>query len=276
MTSTLRVPGSDVSIGRVGFGCARINGDSEFRSSARLVEAALRAGIRHFDTAPSYGLGMSEAVLGSVLAGVADATVATKVGIARQQSGTRPSPLRRVYRATLRPLLSRLPGVKARLLRLANRAAAAVAPPPRVLTRDEVMRNLETSLQQLNRSRVDLYLLHEPQQFHITDELREVFDSLKRDGVIGAYGLAYDTYSAPAAAFGTVVQGRYPFEPPRFEPATRIFHGVLRHAWHAQKADGVRAPGEWLRHVLDTHRDSAVIFSASSNRQIEGVMETFN
>jgi hypothetical protein len=40
--------------------------------------------------------------------------------------------------------------------------------------------------------------------------------------------------------------------------------------------EGARTPGEWLAHVLDTDPDSAVIFSASSQRQIESLMEKFD
>jgi aryl-alcohol dehydrogenase-like predicted oxidoreductase len=55
----IAIAGSDVAIARVGLGCSRIFGRRELRSSARLVEAALQAGVTHFDTAPSYGNGTS-------------------------------------------------------------------------------------------------------------------------------------------------------------------------------------------------------------------------
>jgi hypothetical protein len=272
---TLAIAGTRVRIGRLGFGCGRIVGGSEFTSSARLIEAALDAGIRHFDTAPSYGDGRSEAVLGSVLAGVPDATITTKIGIARPDESTTPHPLRRLYRATMRPVLSRFPGAKTHLLRWFGSRPGPPQPAAakRVLTRDEVLRSLDASLKQLRRHTVDLYLLHEPAQFVLTDELREVFESLQREGTIGAYGLAFDVYADLGTTFGTVCQGRYAFELPRphFE-GTRIFHGVLRHGWRKDRtAAAARTPGEWLGHVLRTCPDSAVIFSASSGRQIETI-----
>jgi aryl-alcohol dehydrogenase-like predicted oxidoreductase len=64
MIERVKVAGSTVIISKIGFGCGRIYAGSEIRSSARLIEAALTAGIRHFDTAPMYGLGQSEDVLG--------------------------------------------------------------------------------------------------------------------------------------------------------------------------------------------------------------------
>jgi aryl-alcohol dehydrogenase-like predicted oxidoreductase len=42
----------------------------------------------HFDTAPLYGSGQSEDVLGHVLSCVPDITLTTKVGIARPNSET--------------------------------------------------------------------------------------------------------------------------------------------------------------------------------------------
>ncbi len=64
MIERVKVAGSTVTISKIGFGCGRIYAGSEIRSSALLIEAALSAGIRHFDTAPMYGLGQSEDVLG--------------------------------------------------------------------------------------------------------------------------------------------------------------------------------------------------------------------
>jgi predicted aldo/keto reductase-like oxidoreductase len=278
MIASIPVVGSATSISRVGFGCGRIFGASEYKASARLIEAALRAGIRHFDTAPSYGEGLSESVLGSVLCGVHDATVTTKVGIPRPVA--RATNMKsQIYRATLRPLLARFPGLKNELLHVAGRLSASRADTRsrRTLTREEILRNLERSLLELKRSSIDLYLVHEPDQFEITDEAREVFTTLMRDGVIGAYGLAYDTYTASYGPFGTVCQSRYPFKAPDPGAVTPIFHGLLRHGWNAgQAASHTRTPGDWIAHVLTSHPGSAVIFSASSHRQIESVMENLN
>ena len=61
-----------LQLGTLGFGGAGIGNlyrampDSQ---AAAIVEAAWDAGIRYFDTAPHYGLGLSERRLGSVLKG---------------------------------------------------------------------------------------------------------------------------------------------------------------------------------------------------------------
>ena len=121
MIERVKVAESEVTISKIGFGCASIYAGSEMRRSAHLIEAALSAGIRHFDTAPLYGGGQSEDVLGQVLSGVADITLATKVGIKRPNCQTTQRPAVVAYRRFVRPLLSHMPGVKSLLVELRAR-----------------------------------------------------------------------------------------------------------------------------------------------------------
>lgn len=55
-------------------------GDTDDRSSAEAVKAAIDAGINFFDTADFYGLGHSEELLGRILKGEKEVVIATKVG----------------------------------------------------------------------------------------------------------------------------------------------------------------------------------------------------
>jgi aryl-alcohol dehydrogenase-like predicted oxidoreductase len=275
----IKIAGSEVTITRIGFGCARIYGCSELKVSARLIEAALTAGIRHFDTAPSYGGGESESVLGELLVGMADVTISTKIGIPRPHPAVARSPARVVYRRIVRPALSHFPRTKSKLLQVITRSGKPVAEKDsglqrRKLSRDEVLRGLEDSIKKLKRSFLDLYLLHEPDQFIFTDELSELFCRLQRDRVIGAFGLAYGRVADASPAFGTVIQGRHAgILPARSNSGhTRIFHGVLRHSWREPcGGKGEGGPTEYLGQVLATHPDAAVIFSASSPSQIRQV-----
>ena len=83
---------------RLGFGCGRLKGGHEKANALRLVHAALDMGLRHFDTAPPYGLGMSEAVLGEALKGrQEDVTVVTKAGLADWLGGLGPGGSATVY-----------------------------------------------------------------------------------------------------------------------------------------------------------------------------------
>ena len=69
------------------FGCGSLGTELGWRDSVRLVEAALQAGFRHFDTAPPYGAGQSERILGEVLAACRDqVTLVSKAGIAHPRA----------------------------------------------------------------------------------------------------------------------------------------------------------------------------------------------
>lgn len=273
----LRIAGTALEIGRLGFGCARLFGGAELRHSARLIEAALAEGIRHFDTAPAYG--QSEDVLGSVLAGVPGVTVTTKVGIPRPPEATTSSSV--LYRRAVRPLLARLPVVKSALLRAAAKRSTPeeqVRSPVhrRALSRDEILGSLEESLRRLRRQKVEVFLLHEPDQLLIDDTVVDVLSSLQREGTIGAFGLALDRLAPETGTVGSVLQSRHH---PRadgartpvsdLEGVTRIVHGVMRH--DAQGAASPLRASARVRQLLERERAVGVIFSASAPFQIRDV-----
>ncbi len=252
----LQVAGSSLLITRLGFGCARILGGRETAATARLIEAALRHGIRHFDTAPSYGDGASETLLGDILAGVPDVTIATKVG-APPVPPTAASLPRQAYRRLVRPLLAQVPAVKRALVAAA--APRAAAPPPVVaLSGDEVQRSLERSERHLRRQ-VDILLLHEPAQLALAPEVADVLAGLCTQGRIAAFGGGTGATLAPDWALGTVRQERFDAPP---GPGTAILHGVLRAPRPGQ------SPGARLAAAMAARPDAAFLFSASIPAQI--------
>ena len=129
-----------------------------------LLETALDSGISHFDTAPLYGWGEAEPLLGEIAARRRDEmTIVTKVGIAP-------------------------PDVIARAVgKLSGRM-----PSPRFgrFSADQVRESLEDSLRALRTERVEALLLHEARLEHVSDELLSMLDQMKRDGKLAAVGLA--------------------------------------------------------------------------------------
>lgn len=266
------IPNSSVRLSRLGFGCARMFGGPETRASTRLIEAALKQGISHFDTAPSYG---SEGLLGEVLAGVRDITIATKVGVPRAADSL--SAAKRVigplYRSTLRPLLARVPTLKASLLRRRGHANVSPRIEKRRVSRDEVLRELDESLRRLRRTAIDVYLIHEPDAIELTDDLRDIFLSLHRSGTIKAFGLAFGGVPKPIA-FGHVVQCRYDTDSlaVAYAGALRIYHGVIRLGMQSRgQAISPQNPPEMVRDALASHPNAAVIVSASTPRQLSNI-----
>jgi aryl-alcohol dehydrogenase-like predicted oxidoreductase len=200
----------------------------EARASRALLEHAYRLGIRHFDTAPQYGHGQSENLLGEVFGSARDVTIATKVGIARPDGS--PSFASVLKRRTLRRALSFFPTFKKRLLvRTGAVAAAGPANPTtrNVLLADRVRRELEESLRRLRRSKIDLYLVHEPDQYLLDAALQSVFEDCVRQGLVSAYGLAYGRVASSAQVLGEVVQGAFA-EGDDITACLRVYHGVLR------------------------------------------------
>lgn len=74
--------GSGIDASRVGLGTWLTGVEADERASIRVIHAALDAGITLIDTAPSYGWGRAEEILGRAIRGRREqAVIATKCGI---------------------------------------------------------------------------------------------------------------------------------------------------------------------------------------------------
>lgn len=218
---TVHLPGSGLKTSRIGLGCGRLNGGIETRASMALIEAAMDAGIRHFDVAPSYGLGLAEAVLGRALQGRSDVTVATKVGIEPGRHGLAKS----LARAVLKPVAARIPALKARLI------AAAAAPAATThghFTPEAMQASLDRSLTALKRDRIDLYLLHEPPPT-LAVEVEATLTAFRDRGSIAAFGAGTGGLEETLPVTGQAAQFRWgPSEAVARDGRMAIRHGMLR------------------------------------------------
>lgn len=195
-----RLPGG-ATTSALGFGCAYLAGGFEARGNAALVRTAFDAGIRHFDTAPVYGLGAAEDVLAAALRGHRqEVTLATKAGLAR----ARTSALVSFARAGLRPLRNAVRTYRRRRAAgtaVPGTAAGASPARPRGDFRPEsIAASIEESLRRLQTDYVDLFLLHEVQRADLTDELLALLQRLRRQGQCRALGLATEPADIEAIA----------------------------------------------------------------------------
>ena len=116
---TRRLGASELEITRVGIGTAPIGsspgvwwvnwGPQDDRDSVRAIHAALEAGVNWIDTAPFYGWGRAEEVVGRALRGRDDVLVFTKCGTMRREGGEdymdlSPAAIRRDVEGSLRRL----------------------------------------------------------------------------------------------------------------------------------------------------------------------------
>ncbi|TQJ57180.1 aldo/keto reductase [Streptomyces sp. SLBN-115] len=132
------------------------------------VAAAWQQGIRYFDTAPHYGLGLSERRLGAALREHPRSryTVSTKVGRRLEATDGGGDDLADGF------------AVPATHRRVWDFSA------------DGVRRTLEASLQRLGLDRVDVVYLHDPDD-HAEQAFREGYPALEKlraEGVVGAIG----------------------------------------------------------------------------------------
>ncbi len=220
-------------------GTGRLMGPTSLRESLSLLETAFDAGIRHFDTAPSYGLGQSERCLGEFLRRHRDeVTVTTKYGI--------PPPRNQALiawaRAVVRPMLKVVPGIKGRLAK-AQRAISA-NPAGRKYSVDDARQTLDNSLRVLKVDRIDLWLLHEPcsDDLQNPDLLRFMEDAVAA-GKIGAFGVGSELAKIPAIfsqrpEYCPVIQCEWDplLRRERFAGHFTIFHTVFR-KWRARLAE---------------------------------------
>lgn len=166
-----RLGRSRVEVTALAFGASGIgNLYSEVGEEAayEAVRAAWQRGIRSFDTAPHYGLGLAERRLGAALRAHPrdEFTVSTKVG-------------RRLE--PIRPTGDDL-----------AHGFAVPATHRRVwdFSADGVRRTLEASLERLGLDRVDVVYLHDPDD-HAEQAFHEGYPALERlraEGVVGAIG----------------------------------------------------------------------------------------
>ncbi|WP_323747695.1 aldo/keto reductase [Catenulispora rubra] len=148
-----------------------------------IVDAAWDAGIRYFDTAPHYGLGLAERRLGAALRPRArtDYVISSKVG--------------RLLRA----------GRDGRLVRQWDFSEAGIR------------RSVEESLLRLDLDRLDVALLHDPQE-HLDEALNTGLPALVRlreEGVVDAIGVgtgdlgALAAFAARTELDALMIAGRY-------------------------------------------------------------------
>lgn len=180
-------------IERLIFGCGRLTGGATEREALGLLDLCLTAGIRHFDTAPSYGLGTAETVVGKALRGAGSAVrVTAKVGSLPPRHGWAKTWLRLAKRrmtADAPRLSGRFAPVEPEMVQSAadfsSRAMAASA---------------ARSLDRLGR--IDWLLLHEALRHHAVPAVLSGLETLAAPlGALPGYSNGALFESATDAAF---------------------------------------------------------------------------
>jgi len=151
---------SDVAVSEVGFGAWVVGtdwwGDRTRDESIEMIHHAIDQGITYFDTGDVYGHGNSEELLGEALADYRDeVTIATKIGYDYY-----------------------------------NNPQAGHGELPKEITPEYIREATEKSLDRLGVDSVDVLQLHNADVEEVDEDILEVFDELKEDGIIKATGWA--------------------------------------------------------------------------------------
>jgi aryl-alcohol dehydrogenase-like predicted oxidoreductase len=168
-----KLDSSELTVSRVGLGCNNFGGRLDLEQTREVVEAALDAGITHFDTADVYGnQGGSERFLGEILEGRRKSVVlATKFGMDMGDGEERRG------------------------------------------SPDYARRSLAASLERLRTDRVDLWYYHRPDGITPIGETIRAMQELVDEGGVRAIGVsnfsAAQLEEASAAAPVAAVQNEY-------------------------------------------------------------------
>ena len=136
-------------------------GGSDEKEAERTIAAALDLGINFIDTAPAYGFGLAESMVGRVIAGRREeVVVATKCGLVWDEA------------------------TRARVV------AAGGNPIRHDLSPGSIRREVEASLRRLSTDYIDLYQTHWPDDRTAVEDTMECLLELKREGKIRAIGVS--------------------------------------------------------------------------------------
>jgi pyridoxine 4-dehydrogenase len=173
--------GGELSVNRLGFGAMRLSGQPgnfgpyrDWAGGIRLLRRAAEIGVNFFDSARAYGMGYNKRLLAEALAPFGDTVViATKGGIQKSAPG-----------------------------RIAPDASPAA-----------LRADVDHSLRELRRERIDLYYLHRPDPTRPWEEQVATLATLRAEGKIRHVGLSNVTLAQLQIAHDIVpiaaVQERY-------------------------------------------------------------------
>ncbi len=170
-----------LKITRLGLGGAplgRLVAESKGQVALDTVARGYDLGIRYFDTAPFYGTGRSETFMGRALADMPrdSYVLSSKVGRVLDPVGPQP--------------------------RTGGNGGVPTYEVVFNFSRDGILRSLEESLQRLGLDRIDIALIHDPDDHYrqAIDESFPTLAELRSQGVVGAIGAGMNHWQ-PLAQF---------------------------------------------------------------------------
>jgi len=166
----------------LGFGCVSLTQHTFLKDAQNILALAFDKGIKHFDTAPVYGNGYSEKILGSFIKNKrSQVTITTKCGLGNLDQPT-------INLNIALPLNAIKNSLKKKTINAGNSQPTLL--PFRSIDINYVKRHLQKSLQNLQTDYIDYYLLHEALPSFLTPEASDFLNEQKQKGIIRHLGVA--------------------------------------------------------------------------------------
>jgi predicted oxidoreductase len=223
-TTPRRIPGTDLTIGPIGYGCWRLT--SDVTHATEMITSALDNGLDLVDTADVYGLdwggsgfGTNEELLGEVL--------------------------------------SASPGLRDRMV-LATKGGI-LPPTPYDSSASYLIKALDDSLRRLQTDHVDIYMVHRPDMYAHPEHVARVLEGFVAAGKVRAIGVSNHT-PAQTDALQAFLDIPLAVTQPQFSAAhldpmrdgtldQAMRYGIVPLAW-SPLAGGRLATGQGLRPEL--------------------------
>ncbi|RKX62049.1 MAG: general stress protein [Thermodesulfobacteriota bacterium] len=152
----IQIKGTDLKVSRIGLGTWAIGGwlwgGTDEQISIRTIHAALAKGINLIDTAPVYGFGVSEEIVGKAISEYKNRdkiVIATKVGLEWQN--------KKIFRNS---------------------------------SKQRILKEIDDSLKRLKTDYIDIYQVHWPDPLIPIEETAQVMYELYKQGKIKAIGVS--------------------------------------------------------------------------------------
>ncbi len=168
--SYVKLGNTDLEISEIAFGAWAIGGwlwgGTDEAAALRALEAAIDMGMTSIDTAPAYGFGLSEQIVGEAIHGKRDKVqIMTKCGL-------------------------KWKGNSGEFFFSARRDDGSLANIYKYAGKQSIIQECEESLQRLNTDYIDLYQIHMPDPTTPVEESMEAIEKLLQQGKIRTAGVS--------------------------------------------------------------------------------------
>jgi aryl-alcohol dehydrogenase-like predicted oxidoreductase len=167
------------NIKQIGIGTSAYGSRVDPTESQKILNNLLNIGIDYIDTAPLYGAGIAEEIVGKTYKDRSKVIIATKFGLNYQKKSKLVKHLLPIARLIFKfPIISKI---------LSNRK---VSHDSGVLSIDEIKKSINSSLEKLNTTYIDVLFIHNNIHYYLNNnEILTYLHELRKTGVIKKIGV---------------------------------------------------------------------------------------